>query len=196
MIAGTSTLLRRHKYCVLTLCPCRAACRKLDYAALSGRSWRFLACTNMRKVASCAGIHDCGDPIAFYIDKQSLCNSSSVLVPVTGIVMSIDVMTQSLLPARSISTVYRALCTQTQETVIVKVYDRAKMKPKNFARLEREVSSSNTAANPNPPGASAGMPPSALAAVCEHQQASAGSHQGCGEHSVSHRPVRWPGIEM
>ena len=50
-------------------------------------------------------------------------------------------LTRTPLPARSISTVYRALCTQTQETVIVKVYDRAKMKPKNFARLEREVRS-------------------------------------------------------
>ena len=46
-----------------------------------------------------------------------------------------------LLSWRSISTVYRALCTATQETVIVKVYEKAKMKPKNFARLDREVSS-------------------------------------------------------
>ena len=39
----------------------------------------------------------------------------------------------------SISTVYRALCLESQQTVIIKVYDRCKMKAKNFQRLEREV---------------------------------------------------------
>ena len=36
----------------------------------------------------------------------------------------------------------------TQETVIVKVYDRAKMKPKNFARLDREVRTRACAVRP------------------------------------------------
>lgn len=39
----------------------------------------------------------------------------------------------------SISTVYRALCSLTQAPVIIKAYEKAKMKPKNFSRMEREV---------------------------------------------------------
>ena len=40
---------------------------------------------------------------------------------------------------RSISTVYRAVCSVTQTAVIIKAYEKAKMKPKNFSRMEREV---------------------------------------------------------
>ena len=39
----------------------------------------------------------------------------------------------------SISTVYKAVCTATQAPVIIKAYEKARMKPKNHARLEREV---------------------------------------------------------
>lgn len=40
---------------------------------------------------------------------------------------------------RSISTVYRAVCSITQAPVIIKAYDKSKMKPKNFSRMEREI---------------------------------------------------------
>ena len=40
---------------------------------------------------------------------------------------------------RSISTVYRGVCSATHVHVIIKAYEKAKMKPKNFARMEREV---------------------------------------------------------
>jgi hypothetical protein len=40
---------------------------------------------------------------------------------------------------RSISTVYKALCSITQTSVIIKAYEKAKMKPKNFSRMEREI---------------------------------------------------------
>ncbi|KAK9814680.1 hypothetical protein WJX72_009648 [[Myrmecia] bisecta] len=39
----------------------------------------------------------------------------------------------------SISTVYKAQCLQTQRTVIIKAYDKPKMKLKNFLRMEREI---------------------------------------------------------
>ncbi len=39
----------------------------------------------------------------------------------------------------SISAVYRAVCSLTGTPVIIKAYERAKMKPKNFARMEREI---------------------------------------------------------
>ena len=39
----------------------------------------------------------------------------------------------------SISTVYRAVCTVTQQPVIIKAYQKAKMKEKNFLRMDREV---------------------------------------------------------
>ncbi|CAK0786186.1 hypothetical protein CVIRNUC_009399 [Coccomyxa viridis] len=39
----------------------------------------------------------------------------------------------------SISTVYKAVCTATQTPVIIKAYEKSRMKPKNHARLEREV---------------------------------------------------------
>ena len=39
----------------------------------------------------------------------------------------------------SISAVYRAVCSLTGTPGIIKAYERAKMKPKNFARMEREV---------------------------------------------------------
>ena len=39
----------------------------------------------------------------------------------------------------SISTVYRAVCSATQTSVIIKAYEKAKMKPKNFSRMEREI---------------------------------------------------------
>lgn len=39
----------------------------------------------------------------------------------------------------SISTVYKALCTISKETVIIKAYEKAKMKTKNFLRMEREI---------------------------------------------------------
>ena len=44
-----------------------------------------------------------------------------------------------LCAACSISTVSRAVCSITQTPVIIKAYDKAKMKPKNFARMEREI---------------------------------------------------------
>ena len=40
---------------------------------------------------------------------------------------------------RSISTVYRAVCSVTQTPVIIKAYEKAKMKPKNISRMEREI---------------------------------------------------------
>lgn len=39
----------------------------------------------------------------------------------------------------SISTVYKAQCLETQETVIIKIYERAKMKAKHEQRLQREI---------------------------------------------------------
>ena len=33
----------------------------------------------------------------------------------------------------------RAVCSITQTPVIIKAYEKAKMKPKNFARMEREI---------------------------------------------------------
>lgn len=39
----------------------------------------------------------------------------------------------------SISTVYKAICAATQTPVIIKAYDKLKMKPKNLARLDREI---------------------------------------------------------
>lgn len=44
-----------------------------------------------------------------------------------------------LVPCCSISTVYKAQCLETQETMIIKIYERAKMKPKHMQRLEREI---------------------------------------------------------
>lgn len=34
---------------------------------------------------------------------------------------------------------YKAVCTASQTPVIIKAYDKSKMKPKNFARVEREI---------------------------------------------------------
>ena len=46
----------------------------------------------------------------------------------------------SLLPCLcSISTVYKALCIATRQAVIIKSYEKAKMKQKNFLRMEREI---------------------------------------------------------
>ena len=39
----------------------------------------------------------------------------------------------------SISTVYKAVCAATQMSLIIKAYEKSKMKPKNLARLEREI---------------------------------------------------------
>ncbi|DBB17397.1 TPA: hypothetical protein ACH3X3_014429 [Trebouxia sp. C0006] len=39
----------------------------------------------------------------------------------------------------SISTVYKALCSLSKDTVIIKAYEKAKMKTKNFLRMEREI---------------------------------------------------------
>ena len=39
----------------------------------------------------------------------------------------------------SISIVYKALCTLSKQTVIIKAYEKAKMKTKNFLRMEREI---------------------------------------------------------
>ena len=39
----------------------------------------------------------------------------------------------------SISTVYRAICSQTRKPVIIKAYQLQKMVEKNFLRLEREI---------------------------------------------------------
>lgn len=39
----------------------------------------------------------------------------------------------------SISTVYKTQCLETQETVIIKIYERAKMKAKHEQRLQREI---------------------------------------------------------
>ena len=39
----------------------------------------------------------------------------------------------------SISTVYRATCSLTKAPVIIKAYQKAKMKEKNFLRMEREI---------------------------------------------------------
>ncbi|KAA6418559.1 MAG: aurora-like kinase [Trebouxia sp. A1-2] len=39
----------------------------------------------------------------------------------------------------SISTVYKALCSTSKDTVIIKAYEKAKMKTKNFLRMEREI---------------------------------------------------------
>lgn len=39
----------------------------------------------------------------------------------------------------SISTVYKALCIATRQAVIIKSYEKAKMKQKNFLRMEREI---------------------------------------------------------
>ena len=39
----------------------------------------------------------------------------------------------------SISTVYKALCTISKQSVIIKAYEKAKMKTKNFLRMEREI---------------------------------------------------------
>lgn len=39
----------------------------------------------------------------------------------------------------SISTVYKATCNATKDQVIIKAYDKSKMKPKNTARMEREI---------------------------------------------------------
>lgn len=44
-----------------------------------------------------------------------------------------------LLPACSVSTVYRGICSTTSRSVIIKCYVKAKMKPKNFTRMEREI---------------------------------------------------------
>jgi hypothetical protein len=40
---------------------------------------------------------------------------------------------------RSISTVYRAVCGLTRKAVIIKAYQKSKMKEKNFLRMEREI---------------------------------------------------------
>ena len=37
------------------------------------------------------------------------------------------------------STVYRGVCSTTLRPVIIKCYIKAKMKPKNFTRMEREI---------------------------------------------------------
>ena len=34
---------------------------------------------------------------------------------------------------------YKAICTASQTPVIIKAYDKSKMKPKNLARVEREI---------------------------------------------------------
>ena len=34
---------------------------------------------------------------------------------------------------------YKALCTLSRETVIIKAYEKGKMKTKNFLRMEREI---------------------------------------------------------
>lgn len=39
----------------------------------------------------------------------------------------------------SISIVYKALCTLSRDTVIIKAYEKGKMKTKNFLRMEREI---------------------------------------------------------
>ncbi|KAK9844364.1 hypothetical protein WJX74_001365 [Apatococcus lobatus] len=39
----------------------------------------------------------------------------------------------------SISTVYKAVCIENQQTVIIKIYDKGKMKLKNTLRMEREI---------------------------------------------------------
>ena len=39
----------------------------------------------------------------------------------------------------SVSVVSRATCAETRELVVIKAYDRARMRPKHFARLAREV---------------------------------------------------------
>ena len=39
----------------------------------------------------------------------------------------------------SVSTVYRGVCSATLRPVIIKCYIKAKMKPKNFTRMEREI---------------------------------------------------------
>lgn len=41
--------------------------------------------------------------------------------------------------ACSVSTVYRGICSATGLSVIIKCYVKAKMKPKNFTRMEREI---------------------------------------------------------
>ena len=40
---------------------------------------------------------------------------------------------------RSVSTVYRGICSATSRSVIIKCYVKAKMKAKNFTRMEREI---------------------------------------------------------
>jgi len=42
-------------------------------------------------------------------------------------------------PCCSISTVYRAVCGLTRKPVIIKAYQKSKMKEKNFLRMEREI---------------------------------------------------------
>lgn len=39
----------------------------------------------------------------------------------------------------SVSVVSRATCVETRELVVIKAYDRARMRPKHLARLAREV---------------------------------------------------------
>ena len=34
---------------------------------------------------------------------------------------------------------YKALCSKSKETVIIKAYEKSKMKTKNFLRMEREI---------------------------------------------------------
>ena len=52
---------------------------------------------------------------------------------------SSDVRDTVLYLSCSISTVYKAICTASQTPVIIKAYDKSKMKPKNSARVEREI---------------------------------------------------------
>ena len=53
--------------------------------------------------------------------------------------MSYKANDQPSLDVCSISTVYRATCSLTKAPVIIKAYQKAKMKEKNFLRMEREI---------------------------------------------------------
>ena len=48
----------------------------------------------------------------------------------------------------SISTVYKAVCIENQQTVIIKIYDKGKMKLKNTLRMEREIRLMKTLTGP------------------------------------------------
>jgi hypothetical protein len=87
--------------------------------------------------------------LAQFSSRVELYRGRSVACPVVMSLMALSLLFVSLstglilprvaLLSCSISTVYKAQCLETQETVIIKIYERAKMKAKHEQRLQREI---------------------------------------------------------